>query len=243
MTIEIFKGYNVRIEIKDGKIWYNLPDICKVLELSNPTMVARGIKESALTKIEGIDSMGRNQKSNYVNDRGLLRLMNRSYSKNVEEFQDWIDERAEQMLQGKTVNAAGVVKNPYDGYTALDWMKLAVKAEEEKLALEERNKELEPKAEVHDKVLDTEGSLGFMDVLRSLQDDYPELKQKMLSNIMRANKLIQKNTVDSTAEARKKGYAKDIATGNYGGKKRMQTRWTPEGIQLIIALVKETMEE
>lgn len=109
MAVEIFQGKNVRIEVKDGKLWYNLPDVCKVLELSNPTMVARGIKESYLNKIEVATRFG-SKASNFINDRGLLRLMNRSYSKNVEEFQDWIDERAEQMLQGKTVNAAGEVR-------------------------------------------------------------------------------------------------------------------------------------
>lgn len=235
MTIEIFQGHNVRIEIKDNTLWYNLPDVCKVLELSNPTKVAQGIKENALTKIQAIDSMGRKQNSNYVNDRGLLRLMNRSYSKNVEEFQDWIDERAEQMLQGKTVNASGVV----DNLSKLEILKMAIESEEARLALQAENKELKPKASVHDKVLDKGSSLGFRQIAATLRDDFPDLTESRLKEIMRDEGLIQKKSVDSTAKARTSGFALDVAVGTHGGKTRTQTRWTTAGLQYLILKIED----
>ena len=119
----------------------------------------------------------------------------------------------------------------------LEWMKAAVEAEEKRLELEARNKELEPKAEVHDKVLDAGASLGFRQVAATLRDDFPDLNECELKRIMREDGLIYKKTVDSTAKARENGYAIDVALGTFNKKTRTQSRWTPEGIAYLIYLI------
>lgn len=44
MTIEIFQGHNVRIENQDDKLWYNINDVCAILEHQNPRVVASRLR-------------------------------------------------------------------------------------------------------------------------------------------------------------------------------------------------------
>lgn len=100
-------------------------------------------------------------------------------------------------------------------------------------------KELEPKASVHDKVLDKGSSLGFRQIAATLRDDFPDLTEPRLKEIMRDEGLIQKKSVDSTAKARTSGFALDVAVGTHGGKTRTQTRWTSAGLQYLILRIED----
>lgn len=232
MTIEIFKGHNVRIEIKDDKVWFAIADIAKVLGVKNGRELASRPRQKDVDNIDTLTNGGK-QKMQFVNERGLIRILQTSRSPLAEPFQDWADERVEQMLHGKTVNAGGVVEESEDAIILRAINTLQARVEEQKKELEEAR----PKVEVHDKVLDPGSSLGFRQVASTLRDDYPDLTEPELKRIMREDGLIYKNSVASTAKAREAGYAIDVVSGTFGGKTKTQTRWTPEGIAYIIYLI------
>lgn len=235
MTIEIFQGQNVRIETKDNKVWFALPDVCKILGIGNATDVAKRLREATLDKIESQNVRGQKRLVTFVNERGLIRVFHTSNSPLAEPFQDWADERVEQLMNGKTVNAGGVVEESEDAIILRAIETLQARVEEQKKELEEAR----PKVEVHDKVLEPGSSLGFRQVASTLRDDFPDLTEPELKRIMREDGLIYKNKVDSTAKAREAGYAIDVVSGTFGGKTKTQTRWTPEGIAYIIYLINQ----
>lgn len=70
-----YKGTSVRTIQVGADPFFVLPDICKVLGLTNPSKVANQIDPDALTTSEVIDSMGRNQRVNVVNEAGLYEVI------------------------------------------------------------------------------------------------------------------------------------------------------------------------
>lgn len=67
-----------------------LADVCKVLDLSNPTMVKSRLREDDLSSAEVIDEMGRRQTATFVGEKNLYRCIFQSRKDEAEKFQDWI---------------------------------------------------------------------------------------------------------------------------------------------------------
>lgn len=108
MRIEIFQGHNVRTEVKNNEVWFALQDVLDVLGSGRARDVLPRIKES-YRDIIAVDTGYGIKQVHFVNERGLIRVFQSSRSPLVEPFQDWADERVEQLMRGKTVNAAGTV--------------------------------------------------------------------------------------------------------------------------------------
>ena len=92
MNLEIFKnsGFELRGGLINGEPYFVLADICKALDLSNPTMVSKNIKKDDLNTIEVIDSIGRNQKAIAINENGLYKVIFQSRKEEALQFQEWV---------------------------------------------------------------------------------------------------------------------------------------------------------
>lgn len=90
--LQIFKYQDtpVRTVLVDGEPWFVLADLCKVLDLSNPSMVADRLDEDALSTAEVIDSMGRNQASRIVSEPGMYAVVFMSRKPEAVAFRRWI---------------------------------------------------------------------------------------------------------------------------------------------------------
>lgn len=74
----------------DSTIWWRLTDICKVLDLSNPSKVAGRLRPSE-SKSLTFSYMGQQElKTLLVNEQGLYRLIMRSNKPEAQRFQDWV---------------------------------------------------------------------------------------------------------------------------------------------------------
>lgn len=80
----------VRTMIINGDIWFVAADVCKALEIGNPTMALGRLDddEKALSSIEGL-SRG-NDKGNIVNEPGLYTLVLGSRKPEAKAFKRWI---------------------------------------------------------------------------------------------------------------------------------------------------------
>lgn len=91
--IKIFENKkfgNVRITMsEDGKPLFCLVDVCKILDLRVDGVLPR-LKESGYNQIGVIDSLGRNQKAYFINEKNLYRVIMRSDKDEALEFQDWV---------------------------------------------------------------------------------------------------------------------------------------------------------
>lgn len=80
----------VRTVMIDDEPWFVLADLCKVLELSNPTMVADRLDSDDLSSTEVIDSMGRTQRARMVNETGMYETVFMSRKPEAVSFRRWI---------------------------------------------------------------------------------------------------------------------------------------------------------
>lgn len=91
VTIFGFNNNDVRVLTDNqGEPWFVLADICKVLDLTNPTMVASRLDSDGLSTAEVIDSMGRTQKASTVSEAGLYEAIFMSRKEEARAFRRWV---------------------------------------------------------------------------------------------------------------------------------------------------------
>lgn len=87
-----FENSQIRVIADDnGEPWFNAKEICDVLGFANPhDAVARHVDEDDLGKREVIDSIGRKQLANHVNESGLYALIFGSTKDAAKRFKRWV---------------------------------------------------------------------------------------------------------------------------------------------------------
>lgn len=88
-----FQESNIRIETtKEGEILFCAKDVCNVLGFGNPSSAISNHvdKNYDLQTMEVIDSIGRVQKTNFVNESGLYALIFNSRLEKAKEFKHWV---------------------------------------------------------------------------------------------------------------------------------------------------------
>lgn len=76
----------IRTVTKDNEPWFVASDICKALELSNPTMATQRLDEDERSKF----NLGRQGEAVIVNEFGLYNLVLASRKQGAKEFKRWI---------------------------------------------------------------------------------------------------------------------------------------------------------
>lgn len=76
--------------IRGDEPWFVVADVCRALNLSNPTAVASRLDPDDLSSAEVIDSVGRKQEANVVNEAGLYDIAFMSRKKSAKDFKRWI---------------------------------------------------------------------------------------------------------------------------------------------------------
>lgn len=94
MSIELqlycFHGRDIRISIdENGRPWFVLADLCRVLGSRNPSNVANRLPEDE-KGIDKVSTLGGIQKMITVNEAGLYTFLLRSNSPQAEPFRRWV---------------------------------------------------------------------------------------------------------------------------------------------------------
>ena len=79
----------LRVKQENGELWFCLVDVCRALELTNPTEVARRLKQKGLSSTETL-TPGGVQKLLFVNEENFYRCVFGSRKREAELFQDWV---------------------------------------------------------------------------------------------------------------------------------------------------------
>ena len=87
-----FDALAVRVQIDEvGLPWFNANDVCSALEFANPhKAVADHVDADDLTKREVIDTLGRQQRANFINESGLYALILGSTKETAKRFKRWV---------------------------------------------------------------------------------------------------------------------------------------------------------
>lgn len=215
----------------EGEPWFIAMDVAKALDYSDAQKMTQKLDHDEIQNRQ-IGGFG-NRGVITINESGLYTSVLRSNKPEAKTFKKWVTSEVLPAIR-KTGSYSVEPKTPQTYVEALEAL---LETEKARLALEEKNRELEPKAKVHDKVLEPGSSIGFRQVCATLRDDYPQVLEPHMKELLRREGLIQKRSVASTAKARNAGYAIDVVAGNFGDKTRTTTRWTPKGISYIIYLI------
>lgn len=88
MSLQVF-NFNqneVRTFLLNNDPYFCLKDICSVLELSNPSMVAERLDEDERTKF----NLGRQGDTTFINESGLYNVVLRSDKPQAKQFRKWV---------------------------------------------------------------------------------------------------------------------------------------------------------
>lgn len=80
----------IRTVIIDSEPWFCMTDICKALEISNASQAKTRLNTNGVITNEVIDSIGRKQNANFVNESNMYKLIFQSRKESAERFTDWI---------------------------------------------------------------------------------------------------------------------------------------------------------
>lgn len=137
--IEVFENPifgQIRMVMVDDEPMFCLVDVCRALEMSNPTMVAQRLDEDERTKLD----LGRSGETNFITESGLYAVILRSDKPNAKKFRKWVTSDVLPSIRKHGAYATKdtidkIISNPDYGITLLQNLK------------EERN-EKKPKEEM-----------------------------------------------------------------------------------------------
>lgn len=91
--IQIFENADfgeIRTTVISGEPWFCLKDVCDVLEIKNISDCKRRLKQDGVGTTEVIDTLGRKQKANFINESNLYKVIFQSRKADSEKFTDWV---------------------------------------------------------------------------------------------------------------------------------------------------------
>lgn len=85
-----FKGQDVRTVTINSEPYFSNSDVCRILEINNPSQALKRLKSDGVISNEVIDNLGRTQEMKFVSESNLYKLIFQSKKKEAESFTDWV---------------------------------------------------------------------------------------------------------------------------------------------------------
>lgn len=231
-----YNGKEIRTVEKNGDLWWVLKDVCEVLELSNPTMIAGRLDEDERAKFD----LGRQGDTNIINESGLYNVILRSDKPEAKKFKRWVTHEVLPTIRKH--GAYMTDKALEEALTSPDFLiKLATQLKDERdkrIAVEAKSqaqeqiiKELKPKADYTDRILKNSGLVTITQIAK----DYGMSGQGM--NALLNRLCVQYKTASGQwllySKYQAKGYTHsktiDILRTDGTTDIKMETKWTQKG--------------
>ncbi len=177
----------IRICIVDNKEWFCLSDVCKALNLTNPSKVKKRLSGGGLTTIHtpftnqyGVDF---SNPITYIDEPNLYRCIFQSRKAEAEKFQNWVFDDVLPQLR-KTGKYA--LRKEENNQTALSMIKMLQSPEaiyklcQTVVDLGEENARLAPKAEYAEEVLMSPSCYTMTQIAKSLSMTVQELQRRLV---------------------------------------------------------------
>lgn len=238
-NIQVFSNEefgDVRTVTIDGEPWFVGKDVAEILGYSNTRKALADHVDKEDKGVTKCDTLGGVQDLTVINESGLYSLILSSKMPNAKKFKSWVTSEVLPSIRKHGIYATdnvidNVLNNPDFGIQLLTKLK-EERAEKERLALE--NKEMKPKVEYHDNVLNKSDLITTTVIAKDLGLS----SAAKLNQVMYANRIIYKGPFGSWcpfAEYEwliKEGYAdyKSYAKENA----KLCLKWTEKGRKWII---------
>lgn len=114
----------IRTITKDNEPMFCLADVCKALELSNPSMIKSRLNEKGISNIDTLTTGGK-QKLLYVNESNLYKTIFQSRKESAERFTEWVTSEVLPSIRktgsyGAPKTTGGQIQLLAQGYTELE---------------------------------------------------------------------------------------------------------------------------
>lgn len=232
----------VRTILIDNEPWFCLVDVCRILGIGNPTDVKNRLMKNGVDTIEGIDSLGRKQNTNFINEPNLYKVVFQSRKPEAEQFANWVTSEVLPSIRKHGLYAKDELLSDPDLMISI-LMDLK-KEREEKKRLLEKVEEDKPKVQFAETVTKSKDNILMRDMAKLLCDEGFNVGEKRLYKYLRNNNiLMQDNMPYQTYVDRKYFVVKENSVDTiYGIKLTKTTLVTPKGQMWIVSKIKEEME-
>lgn len=240
--IEVFRNNEfgeIRTAVVNDEPMFCLSDICKALELTQPSKVKERLSEKGVNTIPTLTARG-TQNLLYINESNLYKTIFQSRKDNAEKFTDWVATDVLPSIRKHGVYALDELLNDPDlaikAFTALKEEK------ERNKVLRADNERMRPKEIFADAVATSHTSILIGDLAKLLKQNGVDIGQKRLFAWMRDNGyLIKRQGSDwnmPTQRSMELGLfeVKESTTNNPDGSVRINktTKVTGKGQQYFI---------
>lgn len=230
-----FEGNEQTIFIdKDNLSWWVLNKVAKVLGIVNSSDIIKRLNPDHYIMVNIPGKYGNPIKTCLINEPGLYSVIFRSDKPNAVRFQNWVFESVLPSIRKTGMYSIQQDTAPVPQFkmpqTFLEALELCVDLEKQRLALEEENKAMLPKAQYYDAVIDDENTWSINDVSKMLGiKDFGMLK---LFEHLRSQGILMWNNMPYQ-QYMNNGYFKVVQVLTKVGTKP-QTRVTQRGVDFII---------
>ena len=241
-TIQIYRyeDCDVRTVNRNGEPWFVAADVCRVLELGNPTMALERLDEDekALISIEGL-SRG-NDNANIINEPGLYTLILGSRKPQAKAFKRWITHDVIPSIRKHGLYATDeLLADPDILIAALQ----ELKAERERAKLlelttaiqEQQIAEMQPKASYYDLILQNKNTVPVTQIAKDYGMSGQALN-KLLHELGIQYKM--RDTWLLYQEYANRGYTQSRTHAIDVDRSVMHTYWTQKGRLFLYDLLK-----
>ena len=200
MNMEIFKNNEfgeIRTIIKEnGEPMFCLSDICRILELTNPSQVKTRLDINGVITNEGVVNSGLGEQVvqlNFIDEGNLYNCIFMSRKPNAVEFRKWVTSEVLPSIRKHGIYATdntieNILSNPDFGIKLLTELK---KEREEKKLLEKRVIEMKPKEDFYDAVTQSNETCDFAQAAKIL--NFKGIGRNKLFEILRDKEILRQN--------------------------------------------------
>ena len=235
-----FHGQEVRTVTIDNDPYFSNADVCKILDINNPSQALKRLKQDGVITNEVIDGLGRKQDMKFVSESNLYKLIFQSKKKEAEAFTDWVTSEVLPAIRKHGLYAIDdLLNNPDMAIAALQKLKeerqLRLQAQEEVAQKNQIIQELQPKASYYDLVLQNKSLVAISVIAK----DYG-MSAKKLNKILHELKiqLKQGETWLLYQKYAGKGYTQSKTHTIDADYSKMHTYWTQKGRLFLYDLLK-----
>lgn len=232
--IEIYKNEQfgeIRTVNISGEPWFVAADVCKALELSNPTVATDRLDEDERSKF----NLGRQGETTVINEPGLYSLVLGSRKPEAKAFKRWITHEVVPSIRrhGAYLTDDMVEKVLTDPDTIIRLAQQIKEAKAQLAQAEDTIRLMEPKAAYYDAVAESRGSLNFRETAKLFK-----IKERDFIAFLLEQKMVYRNSrgrIVPYAEYNGKYFEMGEVTYNssVGQRSTVYTKITPQGRQAI----------
>lgn len=194
-----YEGNQIRTVRRGAEVWWVLKDVCGVLGLSNPTIVAARLDADEVTKF---DLGGLSGESNIINESGLYNVIIRSDKPEAKKFKRWVTHEVLPTIRkhGAYVTPAKLeeIMNDPDA-----WIKVLTALKEERSAKERLQIEAaenKPKVVFADAVSVSDGTILIGELAKILKGNGIDIGQnRLFEKLRQSGYLIKRQGTDYNA--------------------------------------------